>query len=76
MLPINHIACEDNLEYLKKLPDNCVDLVVTDPPYNVSQKKNICYAGKTITKNFGKWDFNFDPVPVLKELKRVLKPNS
>ncbi|MFT4326788.1 MAG: DNA-methyltransferase [Candidatus Woesearchaeota archaeon] len=75
MLPINQIACEDNLEYLQKLPDNCVDLIVTDPPYNVSQKTDLKYNGRTITKNFGEWDFNFNPEPVLKELKRVLKPN-
>lgn len=28
----------DSLEELKKLPDNSVDLVVTDPPYKVSQR--------------------------------------
>lgn len=74
MLPINQIACEDNLEYLKKLPDNCVDLVVTDPPYNVSQGKNITFNGKTIVKEFGDWDHNFNPEEVLTEIKRVLKP--
>lgn len=28
-----------------------------------------------IVKNFGDWDFGFDPEPVLKEIKRVLKSN-
>lgn len=64
----------DCLEYMKQLPDNSVDLVVTDPPYNVSQKSNIHYKELNITKNFGSWDYGFDPIPVLKELKRVLKP--
>jgi DNA modification methylase len=75
MLPLNKIACMDNMEYLKLLPDNCVDLVVTDPPYNVSQRKNMKFNGRFMTKNFGSWDFGFDPRPVLEELKRVLKPN-
>lgn len=26
----------NNLEILKSLPDNCVDSVVTDPPYGIS----------------------------------------
>jgi DNA modification methylase len=75
MLQLNHIACEDNLAYLKQLPDNSVDLVVTDPPYNVSQGQNITINGRTIRKDFGAWDYNFNPEAVLKELKRVLKPN-
>lgn len=65
----------DCLEYLKTLPNNCVDLVVTDPPYNVSIKKDATWMGRKIRKDFGDWDYGFDPKPVLKELKRVLKPN-
>lgn len=74
MVKLNTIECMDCLKYLKKIPDNYVDLVVTDPPYNVSQKENINYKDLNVTKNFGEWDYNFDPIPVLKELKRVLKP--
>ncbi|MFH1400806.1 MAG: DNA methyltransferase [Nanoarchaeota archaeon] len=65
----------DCLEYLKKLPDNCVDLVVTDPPYNVSTRQDMKWQGRPIKRNFGEWDFGFDPEPVLAELKRVLKPH-
>ncbi len=75
MFALNTIACMDCLEYLKTLPDNCVDLVVTDPPYNVSRKTNILFQGRVIRKDFGEWDYNFDPVPVMREIKRVLKPN-
>ncbi len=64
----------DNMKYLKTIPDNFVDLIVIDPPYNVSQKNNINYKKINVVKNFGDWDYGFDPVPVLKELKRVLKP--
>ena len=34
-LPINQIICGDCLEVMKDWPDKCVDLVLTDPPYNV-----------------------------------------
>ena len=30
----NRIVCGDSEDVLKKLPDNCVDLVFTSPPYN------------------------------------------
>ncbi len=33
-LPLNTIICGDCLEILKGWPDNCVDLVVTSPPYD------------------------------------------
>jgi len=32
-LPINKIVCGDCLEFMKDWPDNCIDLVVTSPPY-------------------------------------------
>lgn len=73
MVKLNVIENKDCLEYLNTIPDNFVDLVVIDPPYNVSQKQNINYKNLNIVKNFGDWDYGFDPVPVLKELKRVLK---
>ena len=31
---INKIICNDSLKVLSKLPDNCVDLIFTSPPYN------------------------------------------
>ena len=34
MIPENTIICGDCLEVMKDWPDNCVDLVVTSPPYN------------------------------------------
>ena len=37
-LPVNQIICGDCLEVMKEWPDKCVDLTLTDPPYNA---KNI-----------------------------------
>ena len=38
-LPINKIICGDCLEVMKEWPDNCVDMLLTDPPYGVTQNK-------------------------------------
>lgn len=35
---INRITCADCLDILKQLPDKCVDLVLTDPPYGINTK--------------------------------------
>ena len=34
---LNKIYCMDCLEGLKKLPDNSIDLILTDPPYNITK---------------------------------------
>lgn len=38
MEELNKIICGDCLEVMKKLPDKCVDLVLTDPPYGIAKK--------------------------------------
>ena len=49
----------DALQVLKDIPDNSVDLLLTDPPYNISQKHNkkLKIRRKPIKLNFGDWDF-------------------
>ena len=42
---INKIINADCLDILKQLPDKCVDLVLTDPPYGIGidgQKESVC----------------------------------
>ena len=34
MLELNRIHCGDNCDLLGKMPRECVDLVVTSPPYD------------------------------------------
>lgn len=68
----------DCLEILKQIPDNSIDLVFTDPPYNISQKNKIYRdyrSGKRgdISFDFGEWDYNFQIEPFLEESKRVLR---
>ena len=68
------LFCGDCLEVLKGIPDGSVDLVLTDPPYNVQVKtqKN----GKSKTNEWDKIDGYIDwCVLWLNECARVLKPN-
>ena len=51
----------DNIESLRKLPDNIIDSIVTDPPYGLS------FMNK-------KWDYDVPSVDFWKEAYRVLKP--
>ena len=51
----------DNIESLKKLPDNSIDSVVTDGPYGLT------FMNK-------KWDYDVPSVEFWKEVYRVLKP--
>ena len=41
---------------MSKLPDECVDLIFADPPYNLSNGGFTCHAGKRVSVNKGKWD--------------------
>jgi DNA modification methylase len=34
-LPINQIICGDCIEVMKTWPDNCIDSIITDPPYGL-----------------------------------------
>lgn len=45
---INQVVMGDCLEMMKKMPDKCVDLVITSPPYNAHR---IFSNGKMIPRN-------------------------
>lgn len=32
---INKIICGDSLSVMKQMPDECIDIAVTSPPYNL-----------------------------------------
>lgn len=52
----------DCIELLQQLPDNSIDLIVTDPPYNISQNNNFNTMKSANRQgiNFGNWDKDFD----------------
>lgn len=57
------MICGDSLDILKMIPDNCIDSIVTDPPYEINfmSKK---WDGTGIAYNIDLWS----------ECLRVLKP--
>ncbi|KAA6332340.1 Modification methylase DpnIIB [termite gut metagenome] len=71
----------DCLEIMKQFPDNCVDMIFADPPYNLSNDGVTCYAGRMVTVNKGDWDKSKGFEEDLKfhetwitECRRILKP--
>jgi DNA modification methylase len=66
MLNINEVHFENCLSGLKKLDDNCVNLIVTSPPYADATeygKKIECFK----TENYSDWF-----IPIIKEIGRVM----
>jgi DNA modification methylase len=71
MLEINKIYCMDALEFLKQMPDQSVDLVLTDPPYNASNS-NIEFPDKHWKSISEEWDKDFK-IDFMYEVERVLR---
>ncbi len=65
----------DCLEKMAKLPDGCVDMVLTDPPYNISRANNFHTMEGRQGLDFGEWDKGFDLFGYIKELPRILDEN-
>jgi DNA modification methylase len=67
-LELNRIYQMDCIEGMRLLPDDSVDLIVTDPPYNIGKDKR-----------WDKWrsvdDYVAWMTKVFRECERVLKPN-
>ena len=70
MIDLQHGDC---LELMKKIPDNSVDCVVTDPPYDVhAGKGGGAFGNRNSYKEIEFMSNGFDEV-VLDELMRVMK---
>ncbi len=77
-LVLYHADC---LEVLSQLPENSIDMIFADPPYNLSNNGFSVHAGRRVSVNKGEWDkskgfkndyeFHFK---WLEACKRVLKP--
>jgi site-specific DNA-methyltransferase (adenine-specific) len=82
MLELNKIYNTDCLEGMKQIDKNSIDLILTDPPYNISSETKIIREGgkfgkaKTIDMDFGEWDKNnIFPQDYLNLFVSLLKPN-
>lgn len=63
---LNSILNQDCLEYMQTLPDNCIDLVITSPPY--AEQRKATYGG--IDAN----NYPSYMTTIGKEIYRILKP--
>lgn len=64
-----NLVNDDSLSYIKTLPDNCIDLIATDPPYFQVKSCNWDNQWKNVTAYLSWLD------EMLAEFWRVLKPN-
>lgn len=68
----------DSKEIIKHIPDNSIDFILTDPPYNLGQHStgNIPLPGRTAMNNdVAEWDMiDFNPEEWADEFIRILKP--
>ena len=71
----------DSLEIMSQLPENSVDMIFADPPYNLSNGGFTVHAGRRVSVNKGDWDkslgvasdFEFH-VQWIEACHRILKP--
>ena len=59
---------------MKNIPDRSVDLVLTDPPYNIARDNNFTTMGRAGI-DFGEWDKGADLFSYINECSRVLSKN-
>ena len=76
-MEVNKVICGDSLEYMKTLPDKCIDLVLTDPPYWIDIWNQTMWKWWWLAKKIDYWDNNWDKFIPTKEyfdeIKRISK---
>jgi len=72
----------NSLEFLKKIPEDSIDMIFADPPYFLSSGTFTCQNGKMVSVKKGNWDLsngikkNFEfHTKWIKACRRILKPN-
>lgn len=87
-IPFDYISNSDCIAGMKALPDNCIDLILADPPYNLSKGGAWKWDNSVpLTGMGGNWNItheNWDNMPLgeyfhftaawLTEAKRILRP--
>lgn len=74
---LNTIQCMDCLEGMKQLPDKCIDLVLTDPPYGIGEdggdkQRRRGYGIKVRHEKIG-WDKERVSAEYIREIFRISK---
>lgn len=67
-IQLDHVHLGDCIAYMKSLPNNSVDLVITDPPFNIGKKYD-SYSDNLKFEEYLKWCYSW-----LDEAIRILKP--
>lgn len=66
------------LNLLNDIPDKSIDLILTDPPYNIAKYStgNIHLPNRSsINNDLGEWDkIEIEPLDLLENFKRIIKP--
>mgnify|MGYP001562625825 CR=1 FL=1 len=71
---INKVIQGDCLEIMKQMPDKCVDLVLTDPPYGIGEdERSADEVGRLSWKVENRWDLTIPSKEVFTEIMRVSK---
>lgn len=72
------IIFQDNRKAIKSIPNNSVDLILTDPPYNIAKYStgNIALPNRSALNNdIADWDhIEVDPDEYIEDFKRIIKP--
>ncbi len=88
VIPFDYITNGDCIEGMRALPDHCVDLIIADPPYNLSKSGDWKWDNRIPLSGMGgNWNItneNWDNMSLkdyfdftlawLAEAKRILKP--
>jgi len=71
---MNKVILGDCLKVMKNIPDNSIDLVLTDPPYGIDYQSNM----RVMSEKFDKLsnDNNDSRFDAYKEYHRILKDNT
>lgn len=67
----------DSKNIIKRIPDDSIDFILTDPPYNLSKHStgNIPLPKREINNDIAKWDLvEFNPEEWVNDFIRILKP--
>jgi len=74
-MELNKIYNLDCIEFLKSVSTKSVDIIITDPPYNINLKPQRKKTKSIENDNLPKKDFILFLNKVFKEIKRILKDN-
>ena len=63
------------LEEMKNISDKSIDMILIDPPYNISRKTNFhtMHGHRGTSMDYGEWDKGFDIIGYISSFPRILK---